>query len=295
MIREIRTNIKKATESYGLVKHLPLKEEMPRSSLPVIKALLREEKKPMAQVSRYEMKYFVTESQAALIKRLMGPYMQLDRYCVGQPDNRYTLCSLYLDSKDLRLCRESLEGHKNRFKLRVRRYSDDPSSPSFFEIKRRMNNIIIKNRTLVKSSNIAQYLKASSQLTGANKKDDSTLDQFRLYAASICARPMVQVRYARQAYQGGVDGRIRVTFDRKLAFRVTSKPEVTLNGTRWQYYPMEGVILEIKFTDFYPPWLGHITRSMELHRQSISKYARSIQHTCGMKFDAPQKYTKGMV
>ena len=54
----------------------------------------------------------------------------------------YPIVSLYLDSPDLQLCRESLTGVKNRFKLRIRSYTDEPEYPRFLEIKRRINQVI---------------------------------------------------------------------------------------------------------------------------------------------------------
>jgi hypothetical protein len=37
-------------------------------------------------------------------------------------------------------------GEKARFKLRVRTYSDDPSSPAFFEVKEKTNKVVSKRR-----------------------------------------------------------------------------------------------------------------------------------------------------
>jgi SPX domain protein involved in polyphosphate accumulation len=53
---------------------------------------------------------------------------------------------LYLDSDSLKLYRTTINGDKNRYKLRLRYYEDRPDAPVFFEIKRRMNNIIMKQR-----------------------------------------------------------------------------------------------------------------------------------------------------
>jgi hypothetical protein len=188
----------------------------------------------------------------------------------------------------LRLCRDSLEGLKNRFKLRIRRYSDDPSSPSFFEIKRRLNCVIIKNRAKVSHPNIEELLLCPALLCKNENGDGDILRQFQLYMSSICARPVVQIRYMREAYEGSLDDSIRITFDRKLSYKIGNKAEVTLNGGEWHYYPMEGVILEIKFTEFYPPWLNYVVKCLGLYQQSVSKYARSIQHACTLKFCAPK-------
>lgn len=238
-------------------------------------------------VNRHELKYVISESNAAIIRELIKPYVQLDRYCQIQPCREYPLSSLYLDSHDLRLFHESCNGHKNRFKLRIRRYSDDPSTPSFLEIKRRINRVIVKNRARV-TSNIAELLSNQALSHQNGNGDGDVLRQFQLYASYLCARPIVQIRYIREAYEGLSDNRIRITFDRKLAYKISDKAEVSLNGTGWQYYPMNGVILEIKFTEFYPPWLSHVVTCLQLCQQSVSKYTRSIEHACTLKFCAPK-------
>ncbi|UCE50184.1 MAG: polyphosphate polymerase domain-containing protein, partial [Phycisphaerales bacterium] len=239
---------------------------------------------------RYEMKYHITETLAAAIAEFIKPFVQLDRYCRLQPSRDYPVVSLYLDSGDLRLCRESLTGHKNRFKLRIRSYTDEPEYPRFFEIKRRINTIIIKNRARVMDSDVKTLL-AGLPLPPQNyTADTDTINQFQLYASSIRAKPSVLVRYMRQAYEGADHNRIRITFDRYLEYKVTNVAEVRLAGGGWQRSPFTigGVILEIKFTDLYPAWLARMVRQFNLRARSISKYASSLRNSCSLKFCAPK-------
>jgi hypothetical protein len=107
---------------------------------------------------------------------------------------------------------------------------------------------------------------------------------------NIRAKPAVLIRYTRQAYEGGAENKVRVTFDRELYYNVTSLPEVRLGGSGWQRNPFttSGVILEIKFTDRYPVWLSQMVKCFNLRQRSISKYASSIKDSCLLKFCAPQ-------
>jgi hypothetical protein len=240
---------------------------------------------------RYEMKYHVTETQAAAITEFIRPFLQLDRYCRLQPTRDYPVVSLYLDSADLRLCRESLRGNKNRFKLRIRSYTDEPEYPRFFEIKRRMNTIIIKNRARVMDTEVKTLI-AGLPLPPQNYTADmDTINQFQLYASNIRAKPSVLVRYLRQAYEGDEHNRVRITFDRGLEYNITDVAEVRLTGGSWQRNPFTigGVILEIKFTDRYPEWLARLVRQFNLRARSISKYASSLQNSCSLKFCAPRQ------
>ncbi|MBN2020091.1 MAG: polyphosphate polymerase domain-containing protein [Sedimentisphaerales bacterium] len=289
MTEDLITNDRsKKTTAYTPVRHLP-KHRKPSHPLsaPAKTTIIPPMPPSPSVVNRYELKYFISESQAAAIKELIKPHIKLDKYCEIQPGGAYPLASVYLDSHDLRLCRESIEGHKNRFKLRIRRYSDDPSSPSFFEIKRRMDRVIIKNRVRVENHNVEEMLSRPFLLYKNVNGDGEMLRQFHLYMSSIGARPVVQIRYIREAYESVLDNRIRITFDRKLAFKIDNYGKLSLNGNGWNHYLTGCVILEIKFTEFFPPWLTHIVKCLELHQQSISKYARSVQHACALRFCAP--------
>jgi len=238
---------------------------------------------------RYELKYHITESQAAAISRFIEPFLQLDRYCKLQRSGDYPIVSLYLDSEDLRLCRESLGGHKNRFKLRIRSYTDEPEYPRFFEIKRRINTIIVKGRARVMDPDVPILL-AGLPLPPQNYTADmETINQFQLYVNSIRAKPAVLIRYMRQAYEDTSDNKVRVTFDRELAYNITSSPQVRLGGRGWQRNPFTegGVVLEVKFTGRYPAWLSHMVKCFNLRQQSISKYASSITNSCTLGFCAP--------
>ena len=240
---------------------------------------------------RYELKYLIHESKAAAIARFIKPYIGLDHYSKLQPNGSYPIVSLYLDADNLQLCTESLLGHKNRFKLRVRSYSDDPDYPRFFEIKRRINTVIVKGRARVRSQDVATLLSGRYVPPPQNYKTDiDTIKQFQLYMISIGAKPIVKIRYMRLAYEGDSDNRVRVTFDRKLCYNISNAPDVSLNDRGWQRHEISinNVILEIKFTGRYPAWLNRMAEYFGLRQQSMSKYATSIEKACLSRFCAPK-------
>ncbi len=240
---------------------------------------------------RYEMKYVISESKAAQIARFIEPYLKLDHYSRLQPSGFYPIVSLYLDSHDLRLCKESLLGVLKRFKLRIRSYTDDSAYPRFFEIKRRANTVIIKSRARVKTEDVATLLSGRYVPPAHDYKADvDAIRQFQLYMKSVDAKPVVLIRYLRRAYEGDSENRVRVTFDRQLAYNVSKAPEVLLRGRGWQPSPitLNSVILEIKFTGRYPAWLGRMTDYFDLRQRSMSKYATSLKGAYSLRFCAPQ-------
>src|SRR6185436_1754616 len=98
------------------------------------------------QASRFELKYIITEEIALKVRDFVQAYLDLDENCVGKPNFSYPVHSLYLDSDALFLYWSTINGDKNRYKLRLRFYNNNPETPVFFEIKRRMNNCILKQR-----------------------------------------------------------------------------------------------------------------------------------------------------
>jgi hypothetical protein len=61
-------------------------------------------------------------------------YIEVDEYSACQPCLSYPTLSLYLDSDNLDTYWWTINGNKNRYKLRLRYYDEQPGSPVFFEI-----------------------------------------------------------------------------------------------------------------------------------------------------------------
>src|SRR5216110_3978995 len=110
------------------------------------------------QQSRFELKYLISENTAQRVRDFVRSYLALDEYGVGRPNYSYDVHSLYLDSDSLEIYWRTVNGDKNRFKLRLRYYSDNPKSPVFFEIKRRMKDVILKQRGGVRQSAVESVL-----------------------------------------------------------------------------------------------------------------------------------------
>ena len=238
---------------------------------------------------RFEMKYLITEIQAAAMERYIRPFLPPDRYSKLQRGGQYPIVSLYMDSPDLQLCRESVVGLKNRFKLRIRSYTDEPEYPRFFEIKRRINRVIMKSRARVTDRDVPALLTGKSLPPQGYTTDEAALNQFQLYVASIHAGPVILIRYTRQAFENTSENRVRVTFDRELYYKVTDEPQVLLGGTGWQHNDLTvcNVILEIKFTGSYPAWLTRLVEDFGIEARSISKYATSVEQACRLGFCGP--------
>lgn len=246
------------------VVHKPAKTSTPRHSTSLLS-------------KRYELKYRIPESTACAVKSFVQGYLDVDKYARKHPGFQYPICSLYLDSLRFHLFHETICDKLNRFKLRIRGYDDDPNSPLFFEIKRKLNRVIYKSRAQIHKSDLAAVLNEYHVPRNLYEKDRKTLKQIMHYCQCLQARPIVLVRYMREAYENQDDSRVRVTFDRQLCSKYVREPIYTMNGTGWNRAPIDFVILEIKFTTNFPSWLTDMVRLFELNRQSMSKYCVSVR------------------
>lgn len=237
---------------------------------------------------RHELKYRIRETKARAIAHYIQSYIAADQYSRKCPDNQYPISSLYFDSDQLHLCQETMDKKTNRFKLRIRCYDANPQSPCFVEIKRRLNSVILKGRARLSKDMVQSVLQGDSIPDTLYKKDQDIIRQFQFYLRVLQARPIVLVRYMRQAFEDDSQNRVRVTFDRNLSFKTVNDPVVTTNGTGWTTVPLDFVILEIKFTNYYPVWLNDLVKIFDLKQTSMSKYVSTVKQSCSMGYYSPR-------
>jgi hypothetical protein len=233
--------------------------------------------KPVRYLARFECKYFVDPLVLPELRQMILTFAAPDRFAAPRPGYRYPISSLYLDTEDLRFYHQTVGGVKNRFKLRLRTYDDDPGSLVFLEIKERMNAIVKKWRLTVTREQADQFLEGGSGwLRGSAASLLAEVDPFGNRLAVSSARPFMRVRYVREAYETREGSPVRITFDTDLAHAVTLDRNLAHGGGGWVETPLDGVILEIKFTERYPEWVADLVRMLGLVQQSIPKYVLCI-------------------
>ncbi len=230
--------------------------------------------------SRFECKYIISPASVPAIREFIQPFMAPDRYAARWQDNRYAICSLYLDSQDLGLYQQTVGGEKNRFKLRIRTYDDNPESPAYFEVKRKLNSIVSKNRAALGRDEAARLLQRglNGWMEGLSPTAIDDLNSFALYADLTDARPLVRVKYMREAYESRGGDPVRITIDTDLMHAITLDHDLGHETGRWVTTPVAGSILELKFTERYPEWIADLVRAFGLKQQPVPKYVMSVDH-----------------
>jgi hypothetical protein len=232
------------------------------------------------QRQRFEHKYMLDEDQAQIIREFVHSHLELDENGVGKPNFSYPVHSLYLDSPDLYTFWRTINGDKNRFKLRLRFYNDRPDSPVFFEIKRRMNNCILKQRGGVYKHAVPRVLRGQmpdhTDLLRGDGKSLVAIQNFVTEVTRLHAVPQAHVCYLREAYVDPISDNVRVTFDRSV--RTEPRREIDFStDMKSPSLPFgDRVILELKFTDRYPNWLRNLIERFELMQCGAAKYCEGL-------------------
>ena len=237
-------------------------------------------------IERREYKYLITEELADQVRHAIRPFCRLDPFAAKQPRDRYTISSLYFDTPALALYHANIVEHVDRFKLRIRNYPDAPDGPVFFEVKRRVNDVISKARGRVPLANWEQLFTSPSSFPwdkiGAH--DRSAVERFMTLARSHVADPVTLVRYEREPYMSLVDDYARVTFDRNIRSQRLNRLSLEPDNRHWRNmddaYTMRSdrslTVLELKFTSAVPTWMVNVVASLGLNRLAFSKYETSV-------------------
>jgi hypothetical protein len=231
---------------------------------------------------RYECKYRIPPSLVPEIRKAIRKYCDSD---AASGDGPYRVASLYLDSPNRILYRHTKEHRARRFKLRVRRYFD---GLLFFEIKRRVQGVIVKSRVGIDPA-YWPAIAFDSRLVdrcGLSTADERTLQEFLDRRLQLHAEPAVVVRYRREAYVSRVDDYGRVTFDFHLEGLPANGYAIPISDEAgWQPFdvaerfglPVSGVILELKCLTRVPLWMSDLVARFDLRALGFSKYSAALE------------------
>ncbi len=223
----------------------------------------------------YELKYVLTELEAASLEAGFSRWMSLDPHADAALDHSYRISTIYTDTPRRDVFHRAPQHRRTKF--RIRRYGD--SATVFLERKTKRGRQVSKNR-------VAVDLHQLSQLSPLPGRDWSVVDwPGAAYGARLRRRglePVCAVSYLRRAYFSvGDEGRMRVTFDRELAgqpvagwsFDGVAPPEQLARGM---------VVCEFKFRGAMPVAFKRAIGALGLLPGGFSKY-RGCMTTLGLE------------
>ena len=90
----------------------------------------------------------------------MEPFMHIDPYA-AENGGEYTVRGIYFDTPELECYFQKLAGVKRRNKVRLRGYNSGKRGKVFFEIKKKMDEPLLKNRAPMTFEGARKLLKGS--------------------------------------------------------------------------------------------------------------------------------------
>ena len=231
-------------------------------------------------MKRREYKFLIHKEKLTAFRKAIAPYLQLDKYSARKSDHRYTVRSIYYDTRQLEFYREKIEGIKIRKKIRVRGYDGrDDHQYLFLEIKRKENDRIFKNRSRVQF-NKSDSLKDLVERTHSKQDEKNEEDAARFFynVARYNLHPTVLVTYDREAYFCRYRSGLRLTIDQELRSKPMPAFADLFDESSLNYVMPNHAILEIKFYRGLPSWLQKVITQFNLSRQAISKYTTCLDY-----------------
>ncbi len=223
--------------------------------------------------SRIELKYRLTHFQYLKVLNAIKPYMITDAYTRRAPTHRYSVRSLYFDTADYRAYEQKMSGDCDRVKFRLRTYAleDAETNPVRVELKMRQGNRMVKKSVFVPNEEYRYFIEHGHW---KNLQDPITME-FERHTLTQSLTPVILVEYEREGYQTRFKSDLRITFDHRVrgAHARTLFPEHPFFRA---LMPMS-VVLEIKFKENFPLWVGRLVREQGLKVIANSKYTQCLQ------------------
>jgi len=228
--------------------------------------------KEISIFKRIEKKYLLTLEQHKRFLELIGEQIIPDEH------GKSTIQSLYLDTPDFRLIRDSIDakGYKEsvyKEKLRLRSYGvPDDDSKVFLEIKKKFKGVVYKRRISMRMSQALHYFE-----TGEAPKDTQIMREID-YAMHYYGqpKPAALLCYEREAFYVKDMPNHRITFDTGVRYRDFSL-DLRRGNAGEVIQPPNTVLMEIKTDGAMPLWLSAALNECKIYPATFSKYGTAYR------------------
>lgn len=216
---------------------------------------------------RNELKFYINAHQKNIMASKLSKICHRDPF--SDPEGGYLVSSLYFDDHNQSAFFDKLSGIKDRKKFRVRVYNYQ-SDVIKLERKIKRGNVTEKSHILISKEEYDHLV--YGDVSFLRHKNDVVAKDFYLDYQTRKLRPRVVVEYRREPFVYKY-GDVRICFDYYLKAGVFQK-DLFSNGYMISALPRNQIILEVKYTGYFPDVIRNIIQINNLQRQSISKYAK---------------------
>lgn len=216
---------------------------------------------------RVEKKYRLKADLCAEFLQEIMPYLRPDEY------GKSTVCSLYLDTPDRVLIRNSIDAKgiervSYKEKLRIRSYGNATAETKvFLEIKKKYKGVVYKRRERTTWEKALRYLETREKPLQSQIMEE--IDYAMSYYGHVS--PAMYVACERVAYVVKENPNLRITFDTMVRARDT-RLSLSEGCDGELLLPTDEVLMEIKTEGAMPLWLAHALDKYRIFPTSFSKY-----------------------
>lgn len=223
--------------------------------------------------NRFEKKFLVTKTQKDDLLLFLLNHMRYDDYSI---DTHYHIYSVYYDTKDQNIIRQSVSSPKYKAKLRLRSYKFplEETDPVFLEIKKKIEGKVTKRRVILRYKDALAYMHNRQRPENLDFLSNQVLNEIGYYLEKNDVFPNYYISYARKAF---IDAHntLRVTVDEQIIVRTS---DVSLDyNTGNSLLEKDQFLIEIKSENNFPLWLSQKLSSMHVFSQSFSKYGHAYK------------------
>lgn len=213
---------------------------------------------------RHEEKFICSQRQLELAHQRLKAVLPYDRHQEGED---YMIRSLYLDTADDRLYRESVDGVDRRRKYRIRFYN---MCTDRFRLERKdtVGRMKQKYSATVAVDDVEGFV-------AGGRLPESGNDLIREVNTMMMAEglhPIAIVQYRRTAFTYPV-GNVRITIDRDISCTWRTDDFLDPHALVFPVMPEGKHILEVKYDGILPGFIASVLDTGNLTQVSFSKYA----------------------
>lgn len=225
-------------------------------------------KKTEFNFARYEKKYRLNEKDYACFLEWIRDKVHPDAYYES------LICSIYYDTEDFQLIRDSLEKPIYKEKFRLRSYGiPDDNGEVFLEIKKKYKGKVYKRRVEMPLYDARHYLEDHNKPENKQLEDSQIFHEIDWFLRKYNVSPKAYIAYDRLSYVGNEDAQLRITFDRNIRYR-TKMLDMKYGDFGSLIDQKNPTIMEIKFQNAVPLWLADVLNSLRIFPTSFSKYGQ---------------------
>ena len=222
---------------------------------------------------RKETKYILNQATYLKLREQLTPFLVEDDYGL------HTIISLYYDSQNYQLIKQSIEKPTYREKFRIRSYGvPTKDSPVFFEIKKKVKGIVYKRRIELSYGEAKHFNYHSLALPSVKDSQVQIKNEINWMMTKYKLIPKVMIAYDRIALKP-LDTELedfRVTFDFNIRYREHDL-DISNGDEGEPVAPEFYCLMEVKSIGAYPLWFTHALSDCHIFKGSFSKYGTTYK------------------